>query len=257
MITRDSSEEQEHKSLPCPPSLSRPPSLSPSLPCSLSLLHLSRCPSLPHLPSSSPACGHTRAKGEGGKFLLPLPRSSLSSLLVSSRRKLLPSREESGHTRSPSLFLSPALTRPSSLSRPPALPPLPLPTSLTLSLSLPLSRPPSLSPSLSRSLSLPLSLPPCLSPALPPALPPSVSPSPLPRPPSPLPLPLPASLSLSIALPLFLSRLSLSISLSLDLFSYDVAATWISLGLLGCQLDREESTIAAVLDLEKKTESWC
>ena len=31
-----------------------------------------------------------------------------------------------------------------------------------------------------------------------------------------------------------------------------MAATWISLGLLGCQLDREESTIAAVLDLDKK-----
>ena len=88
---------------------------------------------------------------------------------------------------------------------------LPLPTSLTLSLSLPLSRPPSLSPSLSRSPSLPLSLPPCLSPALPP---------------------------------------SPSLSLSVDLFFYDVAARWISLGLLGCQLDREESTIAAVLDLE-------
>ena len=31
-----------------------------------------------------------------------------------------------------------------------------------------------------------------------------------------------------------------------------MAATWISIGLLGCQLDREESTIAAVLDLDKK-----
>ena len=36
------------------------------------------------------------------------------------------------------------------------------------------------------------------------------------------------------------------------LFFYDVAATWISLGLLGCQLDREESTIAAGIDLDKK-----
>ena len=62
-------------------------------------------------------------------------------------------------------------------------------------------------------------------------------------------------LSLS-RLPPFLSlsrrRGLLSLSLSLDLSFYDVAATWISPGSLGCQLDREESTIAAVLDLDKK-----
>ena len=80
-------------------------------------------------------------------------------------------------------------------------------------------------------LALPLSLPLSLSLSL--SLPPSLA------------LPLPASLSLSLFL-------SFYFSLSLDLSFYDVAATWISPGSLGCQLDREESTIAVVLDLDKK-----
>ena len=117
---------------------------------------------------------------------------------------------------------------------------------LLLSLSLPPSLSLSCSPALPPSLPLPLSRPPSL--PLSPTLPPSLSLSRSPRPPS-LPSPSP-SLPLSLYRPPSLSLLPLS--LSVDLFFYDVAATWISLGLLGCQLDREESTIAAVLDLDKK-----
>ena len=112
----------------------------------------------------------------------------------------------------------------------------------SLPISLPLSRTPSLPlptlPALPLSLSLPLSLPPSLSPALL-ALP-------------PLSLSQPPSLSLLPSLSFSPASLSLFLSLSVDLFFYDVAATWISLGLLGCQLDQEESTITAVLDLDKK-----
>ena len=112
------------------------------------------------------------------------------------------------------------------------------PPALPLSPALPPSLSLSRSPALPPSLPLPLSRPPSLSPALL-ALP-------------PLSLSRPPSLSLSPSLSFSPASLTLFLSLSVDLFFYDVAAMWMSLGLLGCQLDWEESTIAAVLDLDKK-----
>ena len=223
--------------LPPSLSLSRPPSpslplsaslaLPPSLPRSLSLFSLSRdALSSPSSFLLSYMRAYARLRGRRKISPPSLPHSSLSSLLVSSRRKLLPSREEAGGGKSSSLPLSPLL----SSSRL-----IPLPRSLSRQ-----EFPPSLPLSLSRPSLLSLSCPPSLSPALPPSLPLSLPPS---LPPS-FPLSLSASLPLSLSPP----RTTLSLYFSFSLLIY-LSMTWLPHGSRrsygtdvaspGCQLDLE------------------
>ena len=165
----------------------RPTTFIPSFPLSLhvlSIFSLSRDAPLFPIPIFLPPLLHAGICALNGKEEENF--SSLSPALfpllsprVSSRRKLLPSREEAGGGKSSSLPLSPLLSSsclislPRSLSRrefPPSLPlslsPA-LPSSLSPLPSLPpslsLSRPPSLSLSLSLALPLsPASLPPAI-----------------------------------------------------------------------------------------------
>ena len=165
--------------------------LSPTFPLATGIPALPSSLSLFYPPSLSPA-------------LFPL-----LSPCISSRWKLLPSREEAGGGKSSSLPLSPLLSSSRLISLPCSLSRREFPPSLPLSLSCP--------PSLHLS----------CSPSLPPAL--SLS----------LPLSRPPSLSLSLALPLSISLSPPQNTLSLDLSFYDVAATWISPGSPGFQLDLE------------------